>query len=72
MAQQRLSKAMFELYEIWAQEEDGHEELIDTTPSRTQAFEIAQATLGLGYLAVVVFQENELGDLEEIKRFEQS
>jgi hypothetical protein len=63
---------MFELYEIWAQEEDGHEELIDTTPSRTQALEIAQATLGLGYFAVVVFQENELGDLEEIKRFEQS
>jgi hypothetical protein len=61
---------MFELYEIWAQEEDGHEELIDTTPSRTQAFEIAQANVGLGYLAVVVFQENEFGDLEEIKRFE--
>jgi hypothetical protein len=63
---------MFELYEIWAQEEDGHEELIDTTPSRTQAFEIAQANIELGYLAVVVFQENEVGDLEEIKRFEQS
>ena len=62
---------MFELYEIWAQEEDGHEELIDTTPSRTQAFEIAQATLDLGYLTVVIFQENELGDLKEIKRFEQ-
>jgi hypothetical protein len=63
---------MFELYEIWAQEEDGHEELIETTPSRTQAFEIAQETLGLGYFTVVVFQENELGDLEEIKRFEHS
>jgi hypothetical protein len=61
---------MFELYEIWAQEEDGHEELIDTTPSRTQAFEIAQAILGLGYLTVVVFQENEAGELKEIKRFE--
>jgi hypothetical protein len=63
---------MFELYEIWAQEEDGHEELIDTTPSRTQALEIAEATLELGFLTVVVFQENEVGDLEEIKRFEQS
>jgi hypothetical protein len=63
---------MFELYEIWAQEEDGYEELIETTPSRTQAFEIAQATLELGYFTVVVFQENELGDLEEIKRFEHS
>jgi len=63
---------MFELYEIWAQEEDGHEELIDTTPSRTQAFEIAESTLGLGYFTVVVFQEYELGDLEEIKRFEHS
>jgi hypothetical protein len=72
MAQQRLSKTMFELYEIWAQEEDGYEELIETTPSRTQAFEIAEATLGLGYFTVVVFQENELGDLEEIKRFEHS
>jgi hypothetical protein len=70
MARQRLSKTMFELYEIWAQEEDGHEELIDTTPSRTQAFEIAQATVGLGYLTVIVFQENEIGELEEIKRFQ--
>jgi hypothetical protein len=26
----------------------------------------------LGYFTVVVFQENELGDLEEIKRFEHS
>ena len=28
----------WELYEVWAEDEDGHEELIDTTNSRSQAF----------------------------------
>jgi hypothetical protein len=31
----------FELYEVWAGDEDGHEELLETTASRTQAFELA-------------------------------
>ena len=59
----------FELYEVWAVDEAGHEELVETTSSRKQAFEIAEANLGLGYMETIVYQEDENGDLHEIKRF---
>jgi len=62
----------WELYEVWAEDEAGQEELIETTNSRKQAFELAQAQLDLGYIASVVYLENEEGDLEKIKRFEHS
>lgn len=60
----------WELYEVWAEDDDGQEELIETTNSRKQAFEIAQTQLDLGYIASVVYLENEEGDLEKVKRFE--
>ncbi len=62
----------WELYEVWAEDEDGHEELIETTKSRSQAFKLAQSTLTEGYVASIIYLENEDGDLEEIKRFETS
>jgi hypothetical protein len=62
----------WELYEIWAEDEAGQEELIETTNSRKQAFELAQAQLDLGYIASIVYLENEEGDLEKVKRFEHS
>ena len=62
----------WELYEVWAEDEDGQEELIDTTNSRKQAFEMAQAQLDLGYHASIVYLENEEGSLEKVKRFEHS
>jgi len=62
----------WELYEVWAEDEAGQEELIETTNSRKQAFELAQAQLDLGYIASIVYLENEEGDLEKIKRFEHS
>ena len=60
----------WELYEVWAEDEDGQEQLIDTTNSRKQAFEMAQAQLDLGYSASIVYLENEEGALEKVKRFE--
>ena len=60
----------WELYEVWAEDDDGQEELIDTTNSRKQAFEMAQAQLDLGYSASIVYLENEEGALEKVKRFE--
>lgn len=60
----------WELYEVWSEDESGHQELVDTTKSRTQAFEIAEAQLQIGYFAAIVFQETEDGDTVEIKRFE--
>jgi hypothetical protein len=62
----------WELYEVWAEDEAGQEELIETTNSRKQAFEIAQTQLDLGYHASIVYLENEAGDLEKVKRFEHS
>jgi hypothetical protein len=59
----------FELYEVWAVDEVGHEELVETTSSRKEALEIAEANLGLGFMEAVVYQEDENGDLHEIKRF---
>ena len=60
----------FELYEVWAETEDGHEELQETTASKKQAFEIAESLLGQGYLFATVYQETEDGDLKEVQRFE--
>ena len=59
----------FELYEVWAVDEAGHEELVETTSSRKEALEIAEANLGLGVMETIVYQEDENGDLHEIKRF---
>jgi hypothetical protein len=62
----------YEFYEVWGIEEDGFEELLETTSSKTQAEELAQANLGLGYFQTVIYLENEQGDLAEINRFEHS
>ena len=59
----------FELYEVWAVDEAGHEELVETTSSRKEALEIAEANLGLGVIEASIYQEDENGDLHEIKRF---
>ena len=59
----------FELYEVWAVDEAGHEELVETTSSRKEALEIAEVNLGLGAIESIVYQEDENGDLHEIKRF---
>lgn len=60
----------FELYEVWAEDEDGHEELQETTASKKQAFEIAQSLLDQGYLFATVYQETEDGELAKVQRFE--
>ena len=62
---------MFELYEIWAEDDIGHQELIDTTKSRTEAFKIAERCVNEdGYAECIVFQENEDGDAIIIKKFQ--
>lgn len=61
----------WELYEVWGVDEAFHEELLETTSSRKEAYEIAEASLGLGYMQTIVYKENEDGDLEEVERFEQ-
>jgi len=61
-----------EFYEVWARNEDGHEELVETTIVRKQAVELAKRCLEQGYTAGIVFQEDDFGDLKELERFEQT
>ena len=61
----------YELYEVWGVDEAFHEELLETTASKKQAEEIAEASLGLGYFQTVIYKEDENGDLKEVDRFEQ-
>jgi len=58
------------LYEVWAEDEDGHNELLDTTASQKEAFEIAKSSLNDGYIIAIVYQENEDGDSKPVKTFQ--
>lgn len=58
------------LFEVWEEDEIGHQELIETTASEKQARDIADSLLGQGALAVVIYKETEDGDIEEFARLE--
>jgi len=58
------------LYEVWAEDEDGHNELLDTTASQKEAFEIAKDSLEDGYVSSTVYQETDNGDPILIKTFQ--
>ncbi len=57
----------FELYEVWSEDEFGHQELIDTTQSLKEAKEIAQAAVDTGALYVIIYRETDDGDLEVVE-----
>lgn len=57
----------FELYEVWCEDEFGHQELVDTTQSLKQAREIAQVSIDTGSLYVTIYRETDDGDLEVIE-----
>lgn len=61
---------MFMLFEIWTEDEDGHQELIETTASETAAKKLAETLVLDGAYAAIVMQETEDGDLEEVFRVE--
>ena len=58
------------LYEVWAEDEDGHNELLDTTASQKEAVEIAKSSLNDGYVSAAIYQENEDGDSKLVKKFQ--
>jgi hypothetical protein len=59
----------WELYEVWSEDDVGHQELVDTTKSLKEAKELAKNTLELeGIEAVTIFQELDNGDTVEIER----
>jgi hypothetical protein len=59
----------WELYEVWAERDDGPEELIETTKSLKEATQLAEKALEEGYIASVIYRETEDG-VDEIERFE--
>ena len=59
----------WELYEVWSEDDIGHQELVETTKSLKEAKELAKNTLELeGIEAVTIFQELDNGDTVEIER----
>jgi len=58
----------WELYEIWSVDEDGHEDLIDTTKSLKEARAIAEANLTEYYVECIIYAEDPEGELVEIER----
>jgi hypothetical protein len=60
----------WELYEVWGVEEDGHEELIDTTNSLKEAKQIAETNLTLDYIECIIYKEAEDGELIEVERLQ--
>jgi hypothetical protein len=58
----------WELYEVWSVDEDGAEDLIDTTKSLKEAREIAQANITEYYVECVIYAETPEGDPVEIER----
>ena len=58
----------WELYEVWSVDEDGHEDLIDTTKSLKEAREIARANITEYYVECIIYREDEDGELKEVER----
>ena len=58
----------WELYEVWSVDEDGHEDLVDTTKSLKEARLIADATISDYYVECIIYQEDENGELVEVER----
>lgn len=60
----------YTLYEVWSEDELGHQDLVETTASETEAINIAERVVLEGSYASVVYKETEDGDLIEVERFE--
>jgi hypothetical protein len=57
----------YELYEVWAEDQDGQEQLIDTTSSITEARIIAKEALDEDTGCAIIYRETEEGDLELVE-----
>ena len=57
----------WELYEVWAVNEDGSEDLIETTNSLKEAKEIAEVNIGDSIVECVIYREDDKGDLHAVE-----
>jgi len=53
---------------VWSVDEDGHEELIDTTQSLKEARLLAEQSLTEYYAECIIYKEDANGDLQELER----
>jgi hypothetical protein len=58
---------IWELYEVWAVDFAGHEELINTTNSLKEAQQLAEESLTEDIVEVIIYKEDEDGELEEVE-----
>jgi len=59
----------WELYEVWAVDTDGHEELIETTKSLKEAKQIANLKVEEEAITeCIIYREDEEGDLVEVEK----
>ena len=58
----------WELYEVWAVDTDGHEDLIDTTKDLKEARRLASDSLDEDVVECVIYKEGAEGDLVEVER----
>jgi hypothetical protein len=56
-------------YEVWAEDDDGHQELIETTASKKDALSIAERTHRDTNMIVTVHEEDDAGNYALIKEF---
>jgi hypothetical protein len=59
----------WELYEVWAEDEDGRQELVDTTKSLKEANDLAEKTLDENFIITWFNRETEDDYKEKIKIF---
>jgi len=57
----------WELYEVWAVDVNGSEDLIDTTKSLKEAREIAEVNIGDDIVKCVIYREDDNGELQEVE-----
>jgi hypothetical protein len=56
-------------YEVWAEDDEGHQELIETTASKKDALRIAERTHKETDMIVTVHEEDDDGNYGLIKEF---
>ena len=57
----------WELYEVWAVDNAGHELLIETTKSLKEARILAQSSLTEDVVECIIYREDANGDLQEVE-----
>ncbi len=58
----------WELYEVWSEDDIGHQELVETTKSLKEAKVLAEKALDDGGMIAIIYQETGDGDQKEILR----